>query len=67
MIRPIPHWKTKLAAYSSLIASRNLIFAGGDEIVVGLEATSGKEVWRHEGFIAKADLKELFAEKVGVK
>lgn len=27
----------------------------------------GKEVWRHEGFIAKEDLKALFAEKVGVK
>ncbi len=27
----------------------------------------GKEVWRHEGFISKEDLKKLFAEKVGVK
>ena len=27
----------------------------------------GKEVWRHEGFISKKDLKALFAEKVGVK
>jgi thioredoxin 1 len=27
----------------------------------------GKEVWRHEGFISKEDLKALFAEKVGVK
>jgi thioredoxin 1 len=27
----------------------------------------GNEVWRHEGFISKADLKALFAEKVGVK
>ena len=28
---------------------------------------NGNEVWRHEGFIAKEDLKKLFAEKVGVK
>jgi thioredoxin 1 len=28
---------------------------------------SGKEVWRHEGFISKEDLKALFANKVGVK
>ena len=27
---------------------------------------AGEEVWRHEGFIAKADLETLFAEKVGV-
>jgi len=27
----------------------------------------GNEVWRHEGFISKEDLKVLFAEKVGVK
>jgi thioredoxin 1 len=27
----------------------------------------GKELWRHEGFISKQDLKALFAEKVGVK
>ncbi|MFH1749011.1 MAG: thioredoxin domain-containing protein [Planctomycetota bacterium] len=27
----------------------------------------GNEVWRHEGFISKEDLKKLFAEKVGVK
>ena len=27
----------------------------------------GNEVWRHEGFISKEDLKALFAEKVGVK
>lgn len=27
----------------------------------------GKEVWRHEGFISKENLKKLFAEKVGVK
>ena len=27
----------------------------------------GKEVWRHEGFISKENLKALFAEKVGVK
>lgn len=27
----------------------------------------GKEVWRHEGFISKEDLKKLFADKVGVK
>ena len=27
----------------------------------------GQEVWRHEGFISKEDLKALFAEKVGVK
>ncbi|MBU0641284.1 MAG: thioredoxin family protein [Planctomycetes bacterium] len=27
----------------------------------------GKEVWRHEGFISKEDLKTLFAERVGVK
>jgi len=27
----------------------------------------GQEVWRHVGFIAKKDLKTLFAEKVGVK
>ena len=27
----------------------------------------GNELWRHEGFISKEDLKTLFAEKVGVK
>lgn len=27
----------------------------------------GNEVWRHEGFISKEDLKAIFAEKVGVK
>jgi thioredoxin 1 len=27
----------------------------------------GKEVWRHEGFISKEDLKALFADKVGVE
>jgi thioredoxin 1 len=27
----------------------------------------GNEVWRHEGFISKEDLKALFAEKVGVR
>ncbi len=27
----------------------------------------GHEVWRHEGFISKENLKALFAEKVGVK
>ena len=27
----------------------------------------GQEVWRHVGFIAKEELKALFAEKVGVK
>lgn len=27
----------------------------------------GREVWRHEGFISKENLKALFAEKVGVK
>jgi thioredoxin 1 len=27
----------------------------------------GNEVWRHEGFIPKEDLKTLFAEKVGVE
>jgi thioredoxin 1 len=27
----------------------------------------GEEVWRHEGFISKEDLKALFAEKVGVE
>ncbi len=40
------HWKTSIEAYSSLIASRNVIFAGGNEVVVGLDAESGKEVWR---------------------
>ena len=29
--------------------------------------SEGKEVWRHEGFFSKADFKQLFAEKVGVK
>lgn len=28
---------------------------------------AGREVWRHEGFISKEDLKTLFAEKVGVQ
>ncbi len=28
---------------------------------------AGREVWRHEGFISKEDLRKLFAEKVGVK
>jgi thioredoxin 1 len=28
---------------------------------------TGREVWRHEGFISKKDLKALFAEKVGIK
>lgn len=28
---------------------------------------AGKEVWRHEGFIAKKDLEAIFASKVGVK
>lgn len=32
-----------------------------------LYTAEGKEVWRHEGFISKEDLKALFAEKVGVK
>ncbi len=27
----------------------------------------GHEVWRHEGFISKKELKKLFADKVGVK
>jgi thioredoxin 1 len=27
----------------------------------------GRELWRHEGFIAKDDLKRLFAERVGVE
>jgi thioredoxin 1 len=27
----------------------------------------GKEVWRHEGFISKEDLKALFADRVGVE
>lgn len=40
------HWKTPIAAYSALVATRNLIFGGGHEFVVGLDATSGKEVWR---------------------
>jgi len=29
--------------------------------------TQGKEVWRHEGFISKDDLKAVFAQKVAVK
>lgn len=29
--------------------------------------TTGAEVWRHEGFIAKDDLKALFAREVGVE
>lgn len=28
---------------------------------------AGNELWRHEGFISKEDLKALFAAKVGVK
>lgn len=32
-----------------------------------LYSREGKEVWRHEGFISKNDLKALFAEKVGVE
>lgn len=32
-----------------------------------LYTAEGKEVWRHEGFISKEDLKALFAEKVGVQ
>ena len=29
--------------------------------------TEGNEVWRHEGFISKEDLKTVFTEKVGIK
>jgi thioredoxin 1 len=32
-----------------------------------LYTAEGEEVWRHEGFISKEDLKALFAEKVGVR
>jgi thioredoxin 1 len=32
-----------------------------------LYTAEGKEVWRHEGFISKEDLKALFAKKVGVQ
>jgi thioredoxin 1 len=32
-----------------------------------LYTAEGEEVWRHEGFISKEDLKALFAEKVGVQ
>lgn len=40
------HWKTSVEAFSALIATRNLVFGGGDEFVVALDAKNGKEVWR---------------------
>ncbi|MBI24411.1 MAG: hypothetical protein CMN05_12635 [Roseibacillus sp.] len=40
------HWKTPIEAYSSLIATRDVVFAGGQEFVVGLSAVNGKELWR---------------------
>ena len=40
------HWKTPVEAYSSLVATRDVVFGGGDEFVVGLDARSGVELWR---------------------
>lgn len=40
------HWKTPIEAYSALIATRDIVFGGGQEFVVGLDAKNGKEVWR---------------------
>lgn len=38
-------WRVETEAFSSLIATPDTIFAGGDGIVVGIDAKSGSKVW----------------------
>ncbi len=38
-------WRVASAAYSSLVATPDHIFAGGEGVVIGIENESGKKVW----------------------
>ena len=39
-------WKTSIEANASLVGTPDMLFAGGGGFVVGLDAKTGKEVWR---------------------
>lgn len=39
-------WKVDTEAFSSLIATPDTVFAGGDGIVIAINATSGSKIWQ---------------------
>ena len=38
-------WEVKSAAYSSLVATPDMIFAGGKNVVIGIDSKTGKKNW----------------------
>lgn len=42
------HWSTPVTAHDALIGSRNMLFAGGENIVAGVDTGTGAKTWRAE-------------------
>ena len=39
------HWTAETSAEHCLIAAQNILFAGGDDTVTGIDSSNGKKVW----------------------
>jgi len=45
---PLAHWKLASRCADSLILAGDVLFAGGNGLVIGVDATSGKQLWQAE-------------------